>query len=270
MVKINIHNWVATRSTRLATLRNICFVVFSLLISVKMAAQTASKSHSPKFSLTVGTGFAFQYFNNLRQGGESGTPVRLDKYSTSSPIALRLQVNYAISETKEVRFLVSPFTQSGSFTATEKVQTKDVVFEKGEKIDTRFSFSSVRLGFANKVTEGAFSNFKIGATLIVRKWETRQKSATKNSEDNNWLALPLLYVGYEKKLAPKTSVTADLDVIGIPSAYALEGGAALNFDVVKAFQVSLQYRILSGFFTDGSIKNAFTGQNIGLALTAKF
>jgi hypothetical protein len=238
---------------------------------VNLFSQTVDlQPFKPKVSVTLGTGFAFQYFNNLRQGGETGTHVRLDKYSTSKPIALRLQINYAMSETKEIRLLLSPFTQSGSFTATESIKTKGAVFESGEKIETQFSFSSLRLGFANKVTDGVFKNFKIGATLIVRKWETSQKSATKNSEDVNWLALPLLYVGYEKNIAPKVSVTADLDVIGIPSAYALEGGSALNFKLNKTFQAGLQYRILSGFFTDGSIKNAFTGQNIGVALTANF
>jgi hypothetical protein len=240
-------------------------------LCVQLYAQTIDlQPLKNKFSVTLGVGYAFQYFNNLRQGGESGTPVRLDLYSTSKPIALRAQVNYALNERQEIRLLISPFTQSGSFTATDKIKSKDAIFEGGEKIDTRFSFDSYRLGFANKVTQGVFKDFKIGATIIVRKWETTQQSASKRSYDINWLALPLLYVGYEKNIASKLSFTADLDVIGIPSAYALEGGLALNFRINKTFQTGLQYRILSGAFSDGSIKNAFTGQNIGLAFTTNF
>jgi hypothetical protein len=255
------------------SMKKISICLFYLMLFGSIAdvfSQQTESLKNPKFSTTLGVGYAFQYYNNLQQGGGNGTPVRLDKYSTSQPIAFRFQLNYAKTPTLQYRLLISPFTQKGSFIANDKIKTKDVTFEKNEKIDTRFSFSSLRVGFANKVTHGIFKDFKIGATLIVRKWQTSQKSSTKNSADVNWLGLPLLYVGFDKHIAPKISVTADLDVIGIPSAYALEGGSALNFKINKTFQVGLQYRILSGFFTDGSINNAFTGQNIGLALTSYF
>jgi hypothetical protein len=247
---------------------NLLFVF--ALVSIKLFSQAVEAPPAPKISVTLGTGYAFQYYNNLRQAGESGTPVRLDLYSTSTPIALRLQVNYAVNATEEIRLLISPFSQSGSFIPTENVRSKDAEFISGEKIDTRFSFDVYRLGFANKVTHGFFKDFKIGATLIIRKWETNLKSATKNSYDVNWLGLPLLYLGYEKNLSSKLFVTTDLDIIAAPFAYALEGGTALNYKINQSLQAGLQYRILSGAFSDSSIKNAFTTQNIGVALTTRF
>lgn len=252
-------------------IKQISTILLVLVIaSVKLFSQTAEAPSEPKISVTIGSGYAFQYYNNLRQAGENGTPVRLDLYSTSKPIALRLQVNYAVNDTEEIRFLVSPFTQNGSFISTENIKSKDAEFSIGDKIDTQFSFDVYRLGYANKVTKGFFKDFKIGATLIVRKWETNLKSTTKKSYDVNWLALPLLYIGYEKNIAPKLTITGDLDIIGAPFAYALEGGTALNYKLSKSFQAGLQYRILAGAFSDTSIKNAFTTQNIGVALTTKF
>jgi hypothetical protein len=244
------------------------FVLLFLLISLKTTAQTEGKM--PKFSLTIGSGFAFQYKNTIQQPSESGTSLRLDPFLTSSPLALRFQANYAVSENMEYRFLVSPFIQKSSFTATEKLRSQGTTFEKGEKIETYFSFNSVRFGFANKIRQGFFKNCKVGVTLVVRKWDVRLKSAEHNSNNDNLLALPLLYLGYEKNITPKLIFTSDIDVLGFAQAYVLEGGTALNYKVSKNFLLGAQYRILSGAYNSSDIKSAFTAQNIGLAFTAKF
>jgi hypothetical protein len=253
-----------------STFRQIAFMLFLLLISVKIFSQTETKSYKPKLAITIGTGYAFQYINSIQQPSERGTSIRLDKFSTSPPLAYRLQINYAVDENKEYRLLISPFVQKGSFTADNSILSEGTEFSNGETIETYFSFNSIRFGFANKLTEGFFKNCKIGLTLVVRKWEISLKSATKNSDNDNWLALPLLYVGYEKNITPNLVFTSDLDVLGFPSAYVLEGGAALNYKMSKHFQLGLQYRIISGAFNSSEIKNAFTAQNVGLAVTTKF
>jgi hypothetical protein len=84
------------------------------------------------------------------------------------------------------------------------------------------------------------------------------------------LALPLLFVGYEKNVSPKLVFTTELDVLGFANAYVLEGGSALNYQLSKNFQLGLQYRIISGAYISSDIRNLFTAQNIGLALTTKF
>jgi hypothetical protein len=249
---------------------SLVLTLFFISSITKLASQIEEKIYQPKFSLTIGTGYAFQYYNRLRQSGDKGTNIRLDKYSKSLPLALRLQLNYAINDRTTIRFLISPFSERGEFTPNSEVISKDATFMKGEKIESRFSFDVYRIGFSNKVTAGFFKDFKIGATLIVRKWETSLKSTTKSSFNDNWLALPLLYLGYEKNISKKIMLTSDLDVIAAPFAYALEGGGALNYKINKFFNIGMQYRILSGAFNDSDISNAFTSQNIGIATTIKF
>jgi hypothetical protein len=265
-----MHNWVSLPIVLLTTIRSICFVVLSLLVPVKTEAQTEAKTYTPKFSLTVGGAYAFQSINTMQQPSERGTSLRLDKFTTSPPLALRFQLNYAVNDHYEYRLLVSPFAQKGSFTASGKIVSESTEFATGETIETHFAFNSVRFGFANKITEGFFKNCKIGATLVVRKWEITLKSATKRSDNDNWLGLPLIYVGYEKNLTPKLNVTADLDALGFPSAYVMEGGGALNYKLSKHVMAGLQYRIISGAYYASDIANGFTSQNIGMALTAKF
>jgi hypothetical protein len=205
----------------------------------------------------------------LQQPSERGTSLRFDKFTTSSPLAMRLQVNYKVTENKEYRLLLSPFSQKGSFIANKKTISETTEFNDGEKVETYFGFNSIRLGFANKISHGTFKNFKIGATLVVRKWEVKLNSTTKKSENNNWLALPLLFLGYEKDLSPKLVFASELDILGFPSAYVLEGGWALNYKLSKNFQFGLQHRIISGAYLSSDIKNLFTAQNIGVALTTK-
>jgi hypothetical protein len=248
----------------------LILVSFFISSSIKVWSQTEATPAPTKFSFTFGTAYAFQYYNRLRQSSDKGTNIRLDNYSKSPPIALRWQFNYAINDRTDIRLLISPFSEKGEFTPNNQVISKDAEFMKGEKIESRFAFDVYRLGFSNRVTEGRFKNFKIGATLIIRKWEASLKSSTKRSFNDNWLALPLLYLGYEKNIAKKWLVTSDLDIIVAPFAYALEGGGALNYKVSRFFNLGLQYRILSGAFRDSEINNAFTTQNIGIAATIKF
>jgi hypothetical protein len=270
MKKIHFHQSLTANNSFVSIVKYIGSVVFLLLISVKTLAQTEAKTRIPKIAVTIGSGYAFQNKNRVQQPSERGTSLRFDKFTTSAPVALRLQVNYKVDENKEYRLLISPFSQKGSFTASNKVLSEGTEFSDGEKIDTYFGFNSIRFGFANKISQGTFKNFKIGVTLVVRKWEVSLKSATKTSENDNWLALPLLFVGYEKNISPKLVFTTELDVLGFPNAYVLEGGSALNYQLSNNFQFGLQYRIISGAYISSDIKNLFTAQNIGLALTTKF
>jgi hypothetical protein len=248
----------------------IIILFFSVFIPFKMVSQSEEKTSNPKFLLTVGTAYTFQYHNNIQQPSDKGTALRLDNYKLDSPLALRFQLDYKATETTTYRFLISPFVTKSTFIASDKIIAKDKTFEKGEEIKSRFGFSSVRFGFFNKITEGFFTDFKIGATVIARKWEIILESVTQKSENDNFLILPLLYVGYEKNITPKVSFTSDLDVLYFPFAYALEGGSALNYDLHKNFQIGLQYRIISGTFKSDEIKNEFTSQNVGIALRTRF
>jgi hypothetical protein len=249
--------------------KKIGFAVL-LFFSLKIIAQNEPQNDAPKYAVTFGTGYAFQYFNKMQQPSERGTPLRLDKFSTSAPVAFRLQMSYFDHKNTEYRVLFSPFLQKGTFTPAQKVLSQSTEFGANEAIKTRFGFNVFRVGFARKKTSGFFKNFKIGATLVVRKWEIHLQSATKKSDNDNLLALPILYLGYEKNIGRKLFLTADFDGIAIPSAYVVEGGGALNYQLHKNLRAGLQYRLLSGFFEDGDIKNAFTTQNLGIALTAQF
>ena len=61
-----------------------------------------------------------------------------------------------------------------------------------------------------------------------------------------------------------------MDGLITPFAYVLEGGTALNYQLQKHLRVGLQYRIISGAYIASDVKNKFTSQNIGLALTGQF
>jgi hypothetical protein len=246
-------------------------ITFALiLIYITALAQKDTGNYRPKFSITLGSGYIFQYYNKISQPSTTGSQLRLDKYSNSLPIAYRLQLNYYTNENTEIRILVSPFSQRGAFTPNDEIKAETEEFNANEEINTYFAFNSVRVGFAKKISEGTFNHFKIGGTLVARKWEVGLNNSTKKTYNSNILALPLLYVGYEKNILPKVNLTADLDILGFPFAYVLEGGWALNYNLQKHISVGLQYRILSGAYISSEINNKLTAQNIGLALTAKF
>jgi hypothetical protein len=245
-----------------------CFLIFINVIVCN--AQTKDSLNSNELSISVGAGYVFQYYNKIAQPAETGSGIRLDKYNTSLPVLYRLQINYALNTNKYLRLVVSPFNQMGSFTSNTRIVSEDVQFNSGEKVDTYFGFNALRFGFVNRTTEGRFKSFKMGITLVVRKWEVRLMSSAKESTNDNVLALPLLYLGYERKFNSRFGLNAEVDVLGFPFAYVLEGGAELDYQLSKNFKIAVQYRILSGAFNSNEIKNALTAQSIGLSSIIKF
>jgi hypothetical protein len=249
-------------------MKNKLFIalLFVCCLPVLLCAQQVS----PRFAITLGSGLGIQYNNSLQQSSSNGTPISVGKYSTSVPLALRLQVNYHMPNNQMIRVLVSPFNESGSFAAIGNTIIQDKQFVNGEMITTHFGFNVLRIGFAKKQTEGRWQNFKLGGTLAIRKWEASFTSASKKAKNDNLIAVPLLFVGYEKNLSAKINWDTELDGLIVPFAYVLEGGSKLNYQLSKKISSGLYYRILSGYYNDADIKNQFTTQSLGINIQLNF
>jgi hypothetical protein len=246
------------------------FLFIILVLNNLVYAQEKKPIEPPKFEITLGAGYGFQYFNSLQQSSSSGTLVPLHKYSTSKPLALRFQIDYNINPLKKVRILLSPFNETGVFKPSEMIDIEGKKFKAEEEIKTRFGFNVLRIGFSNKKEEGKFKNFKIGGTLVIRKWQASFKSASLNTANDNLLAVPLLFLGYEKFIRPKLFFNAEFDGLIVPFASVVEGGASLNFIITKNISTGLQYRILAGTYNSSDVKNKFSTQSIGFNTGIKF
>jgi hypothetical protein len=254
---------------------NNYFKIATLLLLVMqinntVIAQDKKEVPSKRIAITIGTALGFQYYNTLQQSSESGTPIALGKYSTSKPLALRLQVDYYLSNTKKIRVLLSPFNETGVFTPTTTTNIEGKQFATGVPIKTRFGFNVLRVGFSNKQEEGRFKNFKIGGTLAIRKWQASFKSANNNTANDNIIAVPLLFVGYEKFITPKLFFNTEIDGLIVPFASVMEGGSSLNYTITKNISAGLQYRVLAGTYNASDVKNKFITQNIGLNACVQF
>jgi hypothetical protein len=245
-------------------------VLLALQLHGMAKAQNKSETFAPKVSVTIGAAMGFQYYNTLQQSKESGTPIALGKHSTSNPLALRLQVDYHISNTKKLRILLSPFNETGIFTPTATTNIEGKQFATGVPIKTRFGFNVLRIGLSNKQEEGRVKNFKIGGTLAIRKWQASFESAVTNTANDDIIVVPLLFVGYEKFITPKLFFNTEIDGLIVPFASVMEGGSSLNYKLSQNIAAGLQYRILAGTYNSSDVKNKFITQNIGLNACFQF
>jgi hypothetical protein len=246
--------------------------ILLLALQINNNAKSQDKKEVPpqRLAIIIGTALGFQYYNTLQQSSENGTPIPLGKYSTSKPLAVRLQIDYYLSNTKKIRVLLSPFNETGIFTPASTTNIEGKQFVTGVPVKTRFGFNVLRIGFSNKQEEGRFKNFKIGGTLAIRKWQASFESANINTANDNIIIVPLLFIGYEKFITPKLFFNTEIDGLIVPFASVMEGGSSLNYAITKNISAGFQYRVLAGTYNSSDVKNKFITQNIGLNACVQF
>jgi hypothetical protein len=246
------------------------FSLFLIFCSLSAFSQKESEILTPKYTITLGAAYGVQYYNKLQQAAETGTPILLGKFSKSNPLAYRFQLDYNLSSTQKLRILLSPFNETGSFTPKSITLIEGTQFNPNEPIKTKFGFNVLRIGLSNKKETGRFKDFKIGGTLIIRKWQASFKSASQNTTNENTIAVPLLFLGYEKNFGRKLFFNTEIDGLIVPFASVMEGGTAINYVFNKFISAGLQYRVLAGTYNSSDVKNKFSTQSLGLNTSFKF
>jgi hypothetical protein len=250
-------------------LKAIVLVSLLLFVCGKSCAQENGELLEHRYLVSVGAGYSFQYYNYVLQPSQTGTPLRLDQSIEGVPFLYHFRFNYLIDDKNEIRVLYSPFIRNGDFTPNSIVNFDNKLFSPNEKIESRFVFNLYMIGYVWKGFK-KIEGLRAGLTMVVRQGGVHLVSASNSKKNTEIIAVPLFYVGYQKKITTKLLTETDVDFFALPIGYVYEGSVSMYYQLTELFRMGVQYRALGGYVNISNVENRLRTQSLGLSLSYKF
>ncbi len=192
-------------------------------------------------------GPVWQTRNDVAFPGDTGTRFALDELTGSGPFPYgRVTVDYQIDPRHGVRAVIAPLTISETGTLDESVVFGGQTFAAGARTKAKYTFNSYRLTYRYLLWCCDDWSLHVGATAKIRdaQIELSQGGTTRRTTDLGFV--PLLHVGFEKRIAPRWRFTADLDAAAAPQGRAFDFAAKLHYDIDDRWSIGAGYRTIEG------------------------
>jgi hypothetical protein len=200
-----------------------------------------------RWQVEVEGGPVWQTRNDAALPGDTGTRFALDDVTGAGPFPYgRVTVDYRIAPRHAVRLMVAPLEIEETGILARPVTFDGLPFAPGVPTRALYRFNSYRLTYRYLLGCGCDWALYVGATAKIRdaKIELQQGATLGSTTDLGFV--PLLHVAFEKRLAPRWRLVADLDGAAAPQGRAFDFALKLHHDLSDRWSVGLGYRMIEG------------------------
>lgn len=189
---------------------------------------------------------AWQTRNDFAVPGGSGTRVALDRPASDPVAAGRVTLILDLGERWAVRALAAPLRLRTTFVPAGAIRFQDATFAAGVPVEHEYVFNSYRLSLFRRFRAGAAAEFRLGLTAKVRDAKLELAAGQLARGESDLGVVPLIYGGVRVALAPRLVADVDLDALGAPQGYAIDGTVRLVRSLGPALAAFAGYRLLDG------------------------
>jgi hypothetical protein len=242
---------------------------FDVLIKLGLAILSFTSPAMSQWSLDVETGIAWNWYNDVRVPGNTGTLFSLSEELKADATALvRFRVNYVWTERSRFSILAAPLRIQSNGTLDRPILFETIVFPSGAQLSTRFRFDSYRFTYAYQIHTSNRFDVWLGATGKIRSASIRVESKDQHAEKPDLGFVPLVNFEIVARLDEVISILFGGDALAAPQGRAEDIRLAVEAYVAPNVNLRVGYRVLEGG-ADASSVYTFTWVNyviIGLTL----
>lgn len=219
----------------------------ALLVLGLLAAAPALAADRPSFRVSVEAGASFQAYNQLRIPARTGTRFDYDAL-TGSPVSpfFRIEAEAEPWARHGFRVAYQYLRNEGTGVLPGPTVFAGQVFAPGARTAGRYSFDAFRATWRYTLIEAQEWRVRLGATLLLRDAEVRLSQNGRIARDEDVGLVPLLHAAFDARLAPRLTLSGEVDGLGFGQGYAVDLGLRLGYDLDRNWQVSGGWRMLAG------------------------
>ncbi len=224
--------------TRWPILAAIC----AQLVSTGAAAQ------SPTVVIELEGGPTWQSYNDVEIPNDgSATRFSLYDLAGSGPwLGTRAYITWNPRPRHGLRLLLAPFSLTETGVPDQVVQFAGATYSAGQPTRARYKFNSYRLTYRYRLHASDRTTAWIGFTGKIRDAVIALSQNEVASRKDDLGFVPLLHLSGEWRLAPRWSLSLDMDALAGGPGRAGDAALKLGFDVGDKWTVQAGYRTVEG------------------------
>ena len=221
----------------------------TLLVTV-LAACAAMPIHAqaPRFVLEIEGGPAWISRNDVQIPNDaSATRFSLNTVTGTGPfLAGRAYLTWNINERHGLLVLNAPLsiTERGSIEAP--VRFVGETYTANSPLAATYTFNSYRLTYRYRFRHTETNNAWVGFTAKVRDATVAIEQGATSSKKDDVGFVPLLHLGSDWRVAPRTHVVADVDALAGGPGRAIDAALKLAYDPGGPWSMNVGYRTVEG------------------------
>ena len=209
--------------------------------------------------------------NDAALPGDVGTRFGLDEVTGSGPFAWsRITVTVPWGARHEVRVLFAPLDIQETGTLDRDVRFRGRTFAAGVPTRATYRFDSWRATYRYLLACGRDWSLKVGGTLKVRDAEIALEQGGVRERKLDLGLVPLVHLAFEKRLARRWRLRAELDGLAAPQGRAFDGALTLLHDATDRWSIGLGYRTLEGGADNDDVYTFAWLHQVFLTIEARF
>jgi hypothetical protein len=221
------------------------WLVLLLVLSAGELRATAADA-TGRLRIEIEGAAAWQTRNHFAVPRSTGTRVELRRDGADPVAAGRVTLWLDLGERWTARALAAPLRVTETFVRAEAIRFQDATFAAGVPVEHRYQFDSYRVSVLRRLSGGARSEYRLGVTAKVRSAKLRLASPSLEREETDLGFVPLLHAGATFTPSGSWAIDLEVDALGAPQGYAVDGAARLMRSVGSRTQAFLGYRVLDG------------------------
>lgn len=200
-----------------------------------------------RLQIELEAGPVWQSRNDVAIPGDTGDQFALDDLAGAGPFPYgRIIVDWNIAQRHSVRALVAPLELSGTDTLDRSVSFDGTTFAAGQRTKATYKFNSYRLTYRYLLGCGCDWSFHVGVTAKIRDAKIELQQGDLSARNTDLGFVPLLHLGFEKRLSKRWRFAADFDGAAAPQGRAFDLAAKLYYDVDDHWSLGMGYRMIEG------------------------
>jgi hypothetical protein len=188
----------------------------------------------------------WQQRNDFAIPGLGGSRVSIDEADRGPFAAGRATLHWRLGEAWSLRALAAPLRLTVTFTPAGPVSFQDAVFSAGVPAEAEYVFDSYRLSVYRRWDRGRRAHLRLGFTAKLRDARIALSAAGLERKKTNVGFVPLIYAGATAGDPSGWSVDLDVDALGAPQGYAVDGSLRIERPIGERVRGFAGYRLLDG------------------------
>ena len=227
-------------------------VAATLVATTPPRSAAASDDAGPRFVVELESGAVFQTRNDVQIPNDStGTRFSIrDLVGTyGGAPTWRVHVTWNVASRHAVRAVLAPLTIEDDGVLEERTDFAGTRFDAGERVTAKYRFNSWRATYRWRFRESSRNRFWLGFTAKIRDAEVALRSrdvAGRDARDTNVGFVPLLHLGWVRRLGDRTLLDVELDALAGGPGRAEDLAVKLRRELGGGWTLGAGYRMIEG------------------------
>ncbi|TNF29022.1 MAG: hypothetical protein EP319_07815 [Deltaproteobacteria bacterium] len=215
----------------------------NLLISILVLY---SFSANAKLDLMLETGGVWQYRNDVKIPGNTGTRVDFDNYDQGPFFHYRAELFWNWGSNSNIRFVYAPFNTVVKGPLTENVSFNGKSFVSGQDLEVDYTFNSYRVTYFYSFFGTGDSQLNLGLTGKIRDAEIKFSQGAQESAYDNVGFVPLIYFEFQAPIGSIWLFNFNMDGAAASQGRAFDVALKLRRKISKDYKLGFGLRGLEG------------------------